>query len=270
MQNFRLWSKIGLGTGRLASVGRGTSQSMIDHLLAECLDLGINVIDTADSYTSGKCESMLGSAIKKNRDQYIIVSKAGYQYGNLGTPFDLLNPLIKKLHQKFGNAQSFDARYITSCIEHSLKRLRTDRLDCFLLHDPTSDAIHDHSLIQVMENLVRRGLTECVGVSTDNPKIAETAIQYPIISVLQTPANPSTKDLFSHIWQNASERGIHIIANHIFYSGNTDLVAPPPTVTKHEFLMRKICNYFSNGTILVGSRNSSHLKQCITWANKPI
>ena len=63
------WSKIGLGTGTLASLGRGTSQKIVCDLISWCAESGITVIDTADSYTSGRYETMLGIALRGKRGE---------------------------------------------------------------------------------------------------------------------------------------------------------------------------------------------------------
>ena len=65
-------SRLTLGTGRLASSGSGRSISAVARLLDTATDLGINLIDTADSYASGECERLLGRALVGRRDKFII------------------------------------------------------------------------------------------------------------------------------------------------------------------------------------------------------
>lgn len=90
-----------------------------EHLVHTALDRGINYFDTAESYTRGQSETVLGNALKGKRDQVVITSK-------IGTSAD-------------GREGEFMAR-----LEGSLKRLQTDYVDVFMNH-----AVND---IEVMKN----------------------------------------------------------------------------------------------------------------------
>lgn len=268
--SFSRWSRVGLGTGTLASLGRGTTQEQVNRLLTTTRELGVSVIDTADSYTSGRCETMLGEALIGRRDQFVVVTKAGYRYGDLPWPLQSLNPFIKKAHQKLSGGQCHAPNYLTRSLERSLQRLKLDHVDAFLLHDPSLQVVIDPGVQASLSALKKAGKTLHLGVSSEKPDVLAAAIQAGCFSVIQSPANPTTVMSLSDIWQRASRQGIYRMANHVFFSGNAKPPDPSCTLLRHESLMRYVSARFGIGTILVGTRNPVHLQESIEWANSPL
>jgi aryl-alcohol dehydrogenase-like predicted oxidoreductase len=260
------WSPIGLGTGRLASLGRGTSLSDVRSLLAAMEGTGVTVIDTADSYTSGRCEELIGSGIKGRRDGFVLVTKAGYRYGDLPFPLRPLNPFIKKFWQLTSRSQCHRADYLRRSLERSLQRLGTDRVDAFLLHDPPLPTIRDERVLQTLGNLQQEGKILRAGLSSDKPEVIAAALEAGIFRVLQSPVNPQTTTILSPLWRKAEARGLHLMANHVFFSGNTAGYHPTAGKGLHETLLRHARNSIRQGTILVGTRNPEHLRQCVSWS----
>jgi len=122
---------IGQGTWQIASGGRRTAITA----LRRGLDLGMTHLDTAEMY--GPAEAVIAEAIDGRRDQMFLVSKV--------LP---------------GNASKKGT--IAAC-ERSLARLRTDRLDCYLLHWPGDHPLED--TIAAFEELLRAGKIRSFGVS---------------------------------------------------------------------------------------------------------
>src|SRR3984957_10626915 len=144
------------GTTRLAvaPVGQGTwriEEGAAERSVAALrrgLDLGLTHIDTAEMYGSGAAESLLAKAISGRRDEVFLVSKV--------LP---------------GNASK--RRTLEAC-EKSLARLRTDRLDCYLLHWRGEHPLQQ--TIGAFETLVRDGKILSWGVSNfDVADLEETA-----------------------------------------------------------------------------------------------
>ena len=122
--------------------------------LAECermihrsLDAGVNFIDTADVYSNGESEQIVGAAIKGRRDSLVIATKC-------------FNPMGKDPNRRGGSR-----RWITQAVEESLQRLGTDYIDLYQLHrlDPAVDL---EESLSAMEDLVRQGKIRYVGTST--------------------------------------------------------------------------------------------------------
>ena len=130
------FTKLGLGTSTIASFGRSLSYIQAKKLFDAALNFNIRTIDTSDTYGSGDAERLIGKIIKKKRNDFFIISKAGHQYLSLPEILSPLNQIGKKILQGIRVNKCFKKEYILSSIEKSLKRLNIDYLDAFLLHDP--------------------------------------------------------------------------------------------------------------------------------------
>ena len=104
-----------------------------------CRERGINFFDTADVYSAGRSEEILGRLIREERDELIITSKV---FGKMGSDV---------------NAGGLSRRHIVRAVEDSLRRLGTDRIDFYFVHrfDP-GPAIEE--TLRALDDLVRRGL----------------------------------------------------------------------------------------------------------------
>jgi aryl-alcohol dehydrogenase-like predicted oxidoreductase len=123
-------------------VDEPTAASMVD--LA--LERGINFIDTANVYNAGASEEILGKVLRGRRDKVVLASKVGIKAGDA--------PLDSGLSPKAIRHQA----------ELSLRRLQTDRIDLYYLHQPDLATPMEDSLGAVGE-LVREGKVRSVGVS---------------------------------------------------------------------------------------------------------
>ncbi len=112
-----------------------------------CIDAGVNCFDTADGYSTGKSEEVLGKAIGQNRrDSVIIATKVFY-------------PMGKERHD-FGLSR----RHIITACEASLKRLGTDYIDLYQMHEQDNKTPLEESLA-ALETLVAQGKVRYVGCS---------------------------------------------------------------------------------------------------------
>ena len=111
------------------------------------LDAGVNFIDTADVYSNGESEEIVGKALLGRRDDVVLATKV---HGNMGS-----DP----------NRQGNSRRWIRMEVENSLRRLQTDWIDLYQIHrpDPTLDV--DETL-GVLTDLVREGKVRAIGSST--------------------------------------------------------------------------------------------------------
>src|SRR3954453_22296951 len=116
-------------------------------IIHRALDAGINFIDTADVYSRGESEVIVGKALKERRDDVVLATKV---HGPMGD-----DP----------NQQGNSRRWITREVENSLRRLQTDRIDLYQIHRPRPDTDIDETL-GVLSDLVRQGKVVNVGCST--------------------------------------------------------------------------------------------------------
>lgn len=107
------------GEGALVGELRNTiDQDTADRMVAMCLDAGVNFFDTADMYTGGQSEILLGKALKERRQDVLIATKCGFRSNESVISAGL------------------SYRYILQSIENSLKRLGTEYIDVFFVHIP--------------------------------------------------------------------------------------------------------------------------------------
>lgn len=135
------------GTGELVpGVTNNIDQSMADQMVNRVLDAGINLFDTADAYTNGQSEIMLGKALGNRRHEAVIATKVGFRTGNALTDSGL------------------SYHHIIASMEASLQRLGTDYIDLYQLHIPDPLTPPEETL-SALDNLVRRGMVRYVGFS---------------------------------------------------------------------------------------------------------
>jgi aryl-alcohol dehydrogenase-like predicted oxidoreductase len=136
------------GKGFFAAVGQ-VDQATATALVARALEAGVNFIDTADVYSEGLSESLLGNALKEigvNRSDVVIATKV---YGRMGA-----GP----------NDAGLSRGHILDAVEASLKRLQTDHIDLYQVHAQDSDTPVEE-VMEALNDLVRRGLVRYVGAS---------------------------------------------------------------------------------------------------------
>jgi aryl-alcohol dehydrogenase-like predicted oxidoreductase len=116
-------------------------------IIHAALDAGINFVDTADVYSRGQSEEILGKALKGRRDSVVLATKV---HGTMGD-----DP------NEFGNSR----RWIVKEVENSLRRLQTDWIDLYQIHRPEEDTDIDETL-GALSDLVHQGKVRYIGSST--------------------------------------------------------------------------------------------------------
>ncbi len=194
-------SELGLGCARIGGVFQSDSKAFIN-LLTGASDAGINFFDTADMYSQGESEKLIGRALRSRRDRIIIASKAGYalpaQRRLAAALKPILRPAIQLLKIKRDRlpsmsrgtvTQDFSAAYLQKAVEGSLRRLRTDYLDLFQLHSPSLEVIERGEWQAAVEELQRVGKIRYYGVAVDSVEAGLAALRYPGVSSIQFTLN---------------------------------------------------------------------------------
>jgi aryl-alcohol dehydrogenase-like predicted oxidoreductase len=136
-------SAIGLGTNQF---GGKVDQQGAARIIHAALDLGINFIDTADVYQSGRSEEAIGAALEGRRDQAVIATKVRHQTGE-GV-----------------NERGASRLHIFAGVEASLRRLKTDYIDLYQIHRWDSETPLEETM-RALDDLVRAGKVLYVGAS---------------------------------------------------------------------------------------------------------
>jgi aryl-alcohol dehydrogenase-like predicted oxidoreductase len=116
-------------------------------IIHRALDAGINFIDTADMYSHGESEEIVGAALQGRRDSIVLATKV---HGAMGD-----DP----------NQRGTSRRWIMTEVENSLRRLRTDYIDLYQVHRP-DPAVDIEETLSALTDLVRSGKVRAIGSST--------------------------------------------------------------------------------------------------------
>src|SRR6202522_834095 len=116
-------------------------------IIHKALDAGINFVDTADRYSDGESEEIVGQALKGRRDHVVLATKV---WGPMGD-----DP----------NQRGNSRRWIMTEVENSLRRLQTDHIDLYQIHRPDPDTDIEETL-SALSDLIRSGKVRAIGSST--------------------------------------------------------------------------------------------------------
>jgi aryl-alcohol dehydrogenase-like predicted oxidoreductase len=116
-------------------------------IIHKALDAGINFVDTADRYSDGESEEIVGKALKGRRDRVVLATKLFAPMGE--------DP----------NMRGLSRRWIVTEVENSLRRLQTDHIDLYQIHRPDPETDIEETL-SALSDLVRSGKVRAIGSST--------------------------------------------------------------------------------------------------------
>ena len=133
------------GSGKFADVGTLDAKDAARQI-DTCIDAGVNMIDTADVYSEGASESILGEVLPSRREKMLLASKARFSMGD--------GP----------NDAGLSRHHIIRACEASLKRLRTDYIDLYQLHQRDGHTPVEETL-GALETLITQGKVRYVGCS---------------------------------------------------------------------------------------------------------
>ncbi|WP_354641102.1 aldo/keto reductase [Kitasatospora camelliae] len=135
-----------LGTMMFGSIGNPDHDDCA-RIIHTALDQGVNFVDTADMYSAGESEEIVGKALQGRRDDVVLATKVHFQMG--------------EGRNRSGNSR----RWITRAVEDSLRRLRTDWIDLYQVHRPDPGTDIEETL-SVLGDLVGQGKIRAFGCST--------------------------------------------------------------------------------------------------------
>lgn len=139
---YKLLGRTGVKVSQLCfgtmSFGGDADESIAAAMYKRCRDIGINFFDTANVYSSGRSEEILGKLMAGHRDELVITSKV---YGKMGQGV---------------NDGGLSRRHITRAVEDTLRRLDTDRLDLYFVHQFDADTPIEET-VDALDALVQQG-----------------------------------------------------------------------------------------------------------------
>lgn len=237
-------SKLGLGTPKF---GRNLGMKYpspfalpedkdIETLLAEAQEMGINLIDTAPAY--GLAEERLGKLLK-NRKEWILCTKGGEEFIDGKSYYD------------------FSKRAIQLSLERSLRRLKTDYIDIFLIHSHGDDCkiIHEDEVFATLSDLKQQGLIRASGMSTKTLAGGILTLQH--ADVAMVTYNPLEREEQAVI-QHAAQHQKGILIKKALASGHlAKIPGGNPIKTCMDFVAREK----GVSSVIIGTLNRKHLKE---------
>ena len=134
------------GRGQMWEVIGGLDQAAVDAIVGRALEAGVNFIDTADVYSAGESETLLGNALANRRKEVVLATKVRGRTG------------------KHPNHVGLSRLHIVEAVEASLTRLRTDYIDLYQIHRfDTLTGLED--TLRALDDLVHAGKVRYIGCS---------------------------------------------------------------------------------------------------------
>jgi aryl-alcohol dehydrogenase-like predicted oxidoreductase len=199
---YRTLGKTGL---RVSIVGLGTmvhaghfgpmkdSESL--EAIETALELGVNFIDSSDAYGAGYGETLLGNAFKGKRDKIVIATKGG-------------NVMVGPNRGK----RIFEPDYISRVMDESLRRLQTDYIDLYQLHNPTVEVIERGAVWEVLERAKKAGKIRHYGVSINSMEEGTAAVKDGRAETIQVEYNLLAQEPAETFFPAAQQANIGVIA----------------------------------------------------------
>jgi aryl-alcohol dehydrogenase-like predicted oxidoreductase len=186
-------SAIGFGCWEIGGTYGRIDEGEFQRAVAQAIDSGITCFDTAEAYGMGVSEVALARALGPRRNEVVIATKFGVGYDEMPNRRD-----------------SSRARVLAS-IDKSLQRLKTDRVDIYLIHWPDPNTPLDETM-SALDDIVRQGKARYVGVSNFRLAQIEEAMRLRRIDVVQYAWNMFDRRMQTEIFPYCAAQQVGVMA----------------------------------------------------------
>ncbi|WP_083747219.1 aldo/keto reductase [Teichococcus deserti] len=260
---------MGLGCSRLGSTLGGARGEAATRLLRHALERGVTLFDTADIYGQGESERLIGAAFAADRDRVTIVTKAGQRFTQaqravtlVKRPLGMLARALPGLKRGIAARRAaplprdYSPAHLQRSIEASLKRLRTERIDLFLLHSPDAAAIAAGQGIGMLEGLRQAGKLGGWGISVDDVEAGRAALRLAGLAGLQIPLElaPALRPEIAAF----TGRGGRLLLRELFAGQASD--------PAHRGAAIAAALAWPGATALIGTTSANHLDEALGHA----
>lgn len=266
-------SALALGTWELGGLWWGPMDANDGvALLHRALELGVTTYDASDAYGNGRSEVILGEALRGRRDETVIITKSGYLVGIDGAQ-DLF------LQRDAPQPQCYEPWYIRHECELSLRRLQTDYIDVYLLHDPPVDVVKQDEPWETLRELKQAGKVRSIGLSSSTAACLE-AVKRGHAEVVEVPYGVALQDAARELFSLCAERDVGVVARSPFSGGRlfqdaalverlTAALVKPPIQSLHEAAIKFVLSHPHVSTCLSGVMEVAELEANVRAAQPP-
>ncbi len=188
--------EMGMGCWAIGGQGYGpVSQEDALATLEAAWNSGVRFFDTADVYGDGVSEKLIAQFLRtKSRDEAVIATKVGWDF------------------YQGGHKKNFAPDYLRFACEQSLKRLETDYIDLYQLHNPSAEEMKSGEIFQTLTKLKEQGKIGHIGVSVHREEEALAALKNSRIESLQLIFNALDQRMSVNVFDAAKAKGVGILA----------------------------------------------------------
>jgi len=224
--------RLGFGCSRLGSASGSIGRRATIRLVHEAVDEGVIVFDTADAYSAGASERLLGAALRGRRAGVVIATKGGYRFRPRSSVEQLARRSVRTVARLAprpagptsapGSAastyrsQDFSPAVLRQRVEASLRRLRTDYIDVYQLHGP-HEVLPD--VIDEVSALVDDGKVRRFGVGAESVADARAWAGVDGVEVVQLPFGVLDPEALDDVFPITRARGVEVWARGVFGGG---------------------------------------------------
>jgi 1-deoxyxylulose-5-phosphate synthase len=289
----------------LASAGAGRSTRADVRLVEEALERGVRLFDTADVYGAGASERVLGRALRGRRSEVVVATKGGYVFRER-TRFQqsarragagVLRRIPMSRRRSGGSMtrpgadyaeRDESSRYLRAAVEGSLRRLRTDYIDVYQLHGPSSV---DSSIFDELQDLEAAGKVRGFGVGAESVAAATEWLAVPAVRTVQVPFGVLDPEAVDLLFPHLEARPVELWARGVLGGGLLALTERDPVAVAahdkaprierlHELARRSgraiddlaigyVRSFRQVSALLVGISSSAHLRRNLELMESP-
>lgn len=196
--------EMGMGCWAIGGQGYGpVSEEDALATLEAAWNRGVRFFDTADVYGDGQSERLIARFLRgRSRDEAVIATKVGWDF----------YPSAGSGQAKGGHRKNFEPDYLRFACEESLKRLETDYIDLYQLHNPSAEEVRSGEIFQTLTKLKEQGKIGHIGVSVHREEEAMSALKNSRIESLQLIFNMLDQRMSKNVFDAAKAKGVGILA----------------------------------------------------------
>jgi 1-deoxyxylulose-5-phosphate synthase len=233
--------RISLGTNNFG--GPQLNQDASNKIMARALELGIDMFDTADVYTNGESERIIGEFIRDRREEVIIATKAGMEDigGRIAPP----------------NKTSVSRKNLIFRLEESLRRLQTSFIDLFYVHRFDTEIPLEETM-KTLDALVRQGKIRYIACSNytseqiEESRIVAEKLHLENFIAVQNRYNLLSREMETDVLPYCTENRIGTFAYSPlatgFLAGRYERGKPPPAGSRATFRPPSWLEKYNSGT----------------------